>query len=112
VRAQSRVQSPPGKVCRKVRRDSRGQTSRYLYARRGPLVWVLKTAAIAILGLFRLRSGFEHRLTNEDIVGVLIEEKSLVSFTLPSMAIASGFFSAICFGTSSPISAKMNPLRS
>ena len=38
-----------------------------------PLVWVLNTAAVAILGLFGLRLSFERRLTDEDIVGVLIE---------------------------------------
>ena len=38
-----------------------------------PLVWVLNTAAVAILGLFGLRSSFERRLTDEDIVALLIE---------------------------------------
>jgi putative hemolysin len=38
-----------------------------------PLVWVLNSAAVAILRVFGLRPGFERHVTDEDIVGVLIE---------------------------------------
>jgi len=42
-----------------------------------PLVWVLNASAHLVLRIFGVRAGFERRLTDEDIVGVLIEgEKS------------------------------------
>ena len=42
-----------------------------------PLVWVLNASANLVLRIFGVRAGFERRLTDEDIVGVLIEgEKS------------------------------------
>jgi len=42
-----------------------------------PLVWVLNASANLVLRIFGVRAGFERRLTDEDIAGVLIEgEKS------------------------------------
>jgi putative hemolysin len=42
-----------------------------------PLVWVLNASANLVLRIFGVRVGFERRLTDEDIAGVLIEgEKS------------------------------------
>jgi len=42
-----------------------------------PLVWVLNASANVVLRIFGITAGFERRLTDEDIAGVLIEgEKS------------------------------------
>ncbi len=42
-----------------------------------PLVWLLNISSASILGLLGLRPGFERRVTDEDILGVIIEgEKS------------------------------------
>ncbi len=42
-----------------------------------PLVWLLNVTTVSVLGLFGLRPGFERHVTDEDILGVLIEgEKS------------------------------------
>jgi putative hemolysin len=42
-----------------------------------PLVWVLNASATLVLRIFGVKSGFERRLTDEDIASVLIEgEKS------------------------------------
>jgi magnesium and cobalt exporter, CNNM family len=42
-----------------------------------PLVWLLNLSTVSLLGMFGFRPGFERRLTDEDIIGVLIEgEKS------------------------------------
>jgi putative hemolysin len=39
----------------------------------GPLVWLLNASTKLILGLFGFRPGFERRLTDEDILGVISE---------------------------------------
>jgi putative hemolysin len=42
-----------------------------------PVVWVLNVSTVSLLGLLGLRPGFERRVTDEDILGVIIEgEKS------------------------------------
>jgi len=42
-----------------------------------PIVWLLNITTVSILGLFGLRPGFERHVTDEDILGVIIEgEKS------------------------------------
>jgi len=42
-----------------------------------PLVWLLNVSTASILGLLGVRPGFERRVTDEDILGVIIEgEKS------------------------------------
>src|SRR3974390_483875 len=38
-----------------------------------PVVWLLNTTTASILGLLGLRPGFERRVTDEDILGVIIE---------------------------------------
>ncbi len=39
----------------------------------GPVVWLLNITTASILGLLGLRPGFERRVTDEDILGVIIE---------------------------------------
>ena len=39
----------------------------------GPLVWLLNVSTKLLLGLFGFRPGFERRLTDEDILGVISE---------------------------------------
>jgi putative hemolysin len=43
----------------------------------GPLVWLLNISTVSMLGLLGLRPGFERHVTDEDVLGVIIEgEKS------------------------------------
>jgi len=42
-----------------------------------PIVWLLNVSTVSVLGLFGFRPGFERHVTDEDILGVIIEgEKS------------------------------------
>ncbi len=42
-----------------------------------PVVWLLNVSTVSVLGLFGFRPGFERHVTDEDILGVIIEgEKS------------------------------------
>lgn len=38
-----------------------------------PVVWLLNVSTVSVLGLFGLRSGFDRHVTDEDILGVIIE---------------------------------------
>jgi len=59
-----------------IRKPSRcGSRSRWFSSREwsAPLVWLLNISTKLVLGLFGFRPGFERRLTDEDILGVISE---------------------------------------